>query len=109
MSDDPALARRLAGRAEAAIRDLAHPDRKAELLTTYTRALETEATARTIPDVPARARALAGVAAHAEPVRARRLTAGILGTEAWTTSLDVLARLEPSMLAAAADDLLRPR
>ncbi|WP_431919583.1 hypothetical protein [Nonomuraea jabiensis] len=116
MTDDPALARRLAGRAEAAIRDLAHPDRKAALLTTYAQALaaagdceEAEAAARTIPDVPARARALAAVAAHAEPARARRLTAGILGTEAWTTSLDVLARLEPSILAAAADDLLRPR
>ncbi|MEV6040879.1 hypothetical protein AB0L65_57915 [Nonomuraea sp. NPDC052116] len=116
MSGDPALARRLAGRAEAAIRDLAHPDRKAELLTTFAHALaaagdceEAEAAARTIPDVPARARALAGVAAHAAPACARRLAAGILGTEAWTTSLGVLARLEPSILAAAADDLLRPR
>ncbi|MEV4015634.1 hypothetical protein AB0J35_34535 [Nonomuraea angiospora] len=116
MRDDPALARRLAGRAGAAVRDLDHPDRKAELLTMYAQALaaagdceEAEAAARTIPDVPARARALAGVAAHAEPARARRLAAGILGTEAWTTSLDVLARLEPSILAAAADDLLRPR
>ncbi|WP_187415169.1 hypothetical protein [Nonomuraea sp. PA05] len=116
MSRDPSQARHLAGRAEAAIRELSHPSRQAELLITYARVLavagdwdRAEAAARTIPDAPLRARALAVVAAHAEPTRARRLTAAVLGTEAWTTALDVLARLEPATLAAAADSLLRRR
>ncbi|MGP4101095.1 hypothetical protein [Nonomuraea sp. KM90] len=116
MRDDPARAGRLSGRAMAAILDLADPDHRAELLTMYAQALAAagdrdgaEAAARTIPDVPTRARALAGIATRAEPAGARRLAAEILGTEAWTTSLGVLARLEPTMLTGAADDLLRPR
>ncbi|WP_189923357.1 hypothetical protein [Kitasatospora xanthocidica] len=63
--------------------------------------------ARSIADPDRQAEALAAVARHADPDRARPLAVRALRLGSWHRTADLLAALAPDALTTIADDLLR--
>ncbi|MBL1082285.1 hypothetical protein JK359_09865 [Streptomyces actinomycinicus] len=114
-----AVAEALAGagdleRAEAFALRLGDPDLRAEALHRVVTCLaEGGLTARAedlagrIQGASRRARALAVVASHAGETDARRLAAPALAVGDWPAVIEVLARVDPSAVAAVAEESLR--
>ena len=67
-----------------------------------------EQAARSITNPEGRASSLTIVASVAEPARARSCIAGVLAAVRWTIPIRELARIEPAVLSAFADELTAP-
>jgi hypothetical protein len=95
--------------AERILRSTSWPDEEAviEGLAAIGRSDRAEVRAHSLADTPyAHARALTAVAKHVSPDRARRLVVQAFQAYDWLVPLSALAKLQPTALAALADDFL---
>jgi hypothetical protein len=115
LTDPTAQAWRLAilAHAVALTGSITDPMRQGQALTTVVEALaatddpdRAEALARSITDPAWQARALTTPATHVEPALARPLVAWALRMDGWLARLRALARIQPAVVIAIADEFL---